>query len=118
MYLNAGHNPPLLLSKDGTRQLLEASGTALGILKQVRYSEQVVDFYPGDILIMYTDGITEAINATEEEYGLDRLARVVERNSDLRAYEICEKIVEDVTAYSSMAGGLRDDVTVTIIKVL
>src|SRR5262249_9219008 len=57
LYINAGHNPPLLLSKDGTRRLLEASGTALGILKHVRYSEHVAEFLPGDILILYTDGI-------------------------------------------------------------
>ncbi|HZS43816.1 MAG TPA: SpoIIE family protein phosphatase [Blastocatellia bacterium] len=117
LYINAGHNPPLLISKDGSRQLLEASGTALGILKQVRYAEQVVDFYPGDIMIMYTDGITEAVNEREEEYGLERLARVVENNSNLRAHEICSKIIEDVTAYA-VDGGIADDLTVMIIKVL
>jgi sigma-B regulation protein RsbU (phosphoserine phosphatase) len=118
MYINAGHNPPLVLSKDGTRQLLEASGTALGILKRVHYSEQVVDFYPGDILIMFTDGITESVNAQEQEYGLERLVRVVERNAERRAYEICQAIVEDVNAFTAGVGGPVDDVTVSIVKVL
>ena len=115
MYINAGHHPPMLLSKDGTRQLLGASGTALGILNNVKYSEQIIDFYPGDILVMYTDGVTEAVNAKEEEYGLDRLARLVEENAHLRAYQICDKVVEDVTAYS--AEGLKDDLTISILKV-
>src|SRR5258708_5622483 len=104
MYINAGHNPPMLLSKDGTRQLLGASGTALGILNNIRYSEQIIEFYPGDILIMYTDGVTEALDKREEEYGLERLVRVVEKNSDLRAYEICDRVIEDVTAHASEAG--------------
>jgi sigma-B regulation protein RsbU (phosphoserine phosphatase) len=117
LYIIAGHNPPLLLHEDGTSQLLQHSGLPLGVFKDSHYSESVVDFKPGDILILYTDGVTEATNARDETFGVERLEAVVRAVSDRRAHEICEAITGAVREYSFEVGGPEDDLTVSIVKV-
>jgi serine phosphatase RsbU (regulator of sigma subunit) len=76
-YTNAGHNPGLLVRADGTIQLLEANGTPLGLFPAVEYQRVDVTLGRGDLLLLYTDGITEAANADYEEFGLERLQSVV-----------------------------------------
>jgi sigma-B regulation protein RsbU (phosphoserine phosphatase) len=117
LYINAGHNPPLLLRADGSKQMLEDSGFPLGVFDSSRYSESVVDFRSGDILVLYTDGVTEASNEMEENFGIERLERVVREVSQLRAHEICEAVTAAVRCYSSAIGGPEDDLTVAVIKV-
>jgi len=117
LYINAGHNPPLLVCADGSTRLLTDGGSALGVLANPRFSEKVVDFQSGDVLVLYTDGVTEAINSDEEEFGLARLEKVVRRSAHMRAYAICESIVEAVQDFSQPAGGMQDDLTISVIKV-
>jgi sigma-B regulation protein RsbU (phosphoserine phosphatase) len=117
LYINAGHNPPLLLRADGSRQLLEDSGFPLGVFENSRYSESVVDFRRGDILVLYTDGVTEASDEADENFGLERLEQVVRAAADLRAHEICQAVTAAVRDYSSAIGGPEDDLTVAVIKV-
>lgn len=117
LYINAGHNPPLLLRADGTSQLLDQAGLPLGVFETSRYSESVVDFCCGDILVLYTDGVVEARNERDEEFGLKRLEQVVRAASAQRAHEIVNAITAAVDAHSTEVGGPEDDLTVSIIKV-
>jgi serine phosphatase RsbU (regulator of sigma subunit) len=75
-YTNAGHNPGLLMRADGTVQWLASTGPPIGLLPSASFAAGEVDLSPGDLLVLYTDGITEAANAAEEEYGEQRLAEV------------------------------------------
>ncbi len=117
LYINAGHNPPLLLRADGTKRLLDQSGLPLGVFADSRYSESVVDFLPGDILALYTDGVTEARNSRDESFGLERLERVVRQAGDLRAHQICQAVTTSVNDFSADIGGPEDDLTISIVKV-
>jgi sigma-B regulation protein RsbU (phosphoserine phosphatase) len=118
LYINAGHNPPLLIHADGTSQLLEHSGLPLGIFEDSRYSESVVDFRSGDILLMYTDGVTEACSECAEPFSLSRLEKIVREAAHLSAREICESVTDAVRSYAANTGGPEDDLTVAAIKVL
>ena len=72
-YVNAGHNPPLLLQGASSDvMLLKAKGIALGVIDDVELQSVKVDLKPGDVLVLYTDGVTEAFNANDEEFGEDR----------------------------------------------
>jgi sigma-B regulation protein RsbU (phosphoserine phosphatase) len=79
-YTNAGHNPGLLFRADGTVQCLEANGMPLGLFPAVEYQRVDVNLGRGDLLLLYTDGITEAADPDNEEFGLDRLQAVVAKH--------------------------------------
>jgi len=117
LYISAGHNPPLLLRTDGTSKLLTQGGMPLGIFETSRYSESVLEFQPGDILVLYTDGVVEASDQRDEEFGLGRLEEVVRAVSGRRAHEIVKAITDAVNEHSEEVGGPEDDLTVSVIKV-
>ncbi len=118
LYISAGHNPPLLLRGDGTVELLDrGGGLPLGVFETSRYSESVVEVRPGDVLVMYTDGVVEARDARDEEFGMKRLEEVVRASSERRAHEIVRAITDAVDKHSSEVGGPEDDLTVSVIKV-
>jgi serine phosphatase RsbU (regulator of sigma subunit) len=117
LYINAGHNPPLLLRADGTTRLLDKSSLPVGVFEDSRYSEAVVDFLPGDILVLYTDGVTEAMNIQDESFGVERLEKTVRASGDFSAQEICQTVSAAVREFSSEVGGPEDDLTISIIKV-
>jgi sigma-B regulation protein RsbU (phosphoserine phosphatase) len=117
LYINAGHNPPLLLRGDGTSQLLTQGGLPLGVFETSRYSESVVEFRSGDILVLYTDGVVEARDQRDEEFGLKRLEEVVRATSGRRAHEIVQAITKAVDEHSAEIGGPEDDLTVSVIKI-
>jgi len=117
LYISAGHNPPLLLRGDGTSEYLTQGGLPLGIFQTSRYSESVVEFRSGDVLVMYTDGVVEARNQLDEEFGLKRLEEVVRESRERRAHEIVKAITTAVDEHSVDVGGPEDDLTVSIVKV-
>ena len=82
-YTNAGHNPPLLLHKDGNSKFLDHGSLPLGMFRDTRYHEYYLTTEPGEILVLYTDGVTEAHNPQGEEFGRDRLAEAVKAHRDL-----------------------------------
>lgn len=116
IYINAGHNPPLLIRANGSHELLDDGGFALGIFRESRYSEQIIDLKSGDILVLYTDGVSEAKNYRDEEFGVAGLERVVRENANRRAYQICEAIVAAVKEHTHGSGGLEDDLTISVVK--
>jgi sigma-B regulation protein RsbU (phosphoserine phosphatase) len=113
-YTNAGHLPPLLL-RGVESQMLEVTGTVVGAFPVIRYEEQTVEIRPGDLLIAYTDGVTEPENAYGEEFGVERLTETALRYQHSEPKEIVAKIMEAV-AHWSTASELPDDMTVVIAR--
>jgi serine phosphatase RsbU (regulator of sigma subunit) len=110
VYTNAGHNPPILFSGNGVVRLSEG-GPILGVFPEHLYRDGTVTLRPGDRLLLFTDGVTEAWNDTDEEFGDDRLIALVEECPD--AALLHQRVIDSVTAFS--AGDFRDDVTVLAI---
>jgi phosphoserine phosphatase RsbU/P len=113
-YTNAGHLPPLLLRGDEVT-LLEVTGTVVGAFPVIRYEEQRLEIQPDDLLVAYTDGITEPENAYGEEFGAERLAEIAQRHRRNEPREIVAKIMEAVRHWSN-APELPDDMTVVIAR--
>ncbi len=116
-YANAGHNPPIMLSADGAVRRLETGGLALGFLETARYREEPIQLRPGDCLIFYTDGATEAEDKFEEEFGEERLVQVARRSCQLSAADLQRAIYDQVLEHAGPSG-LHDDVTIIVLKVL
>jgi len=117
-YVSAGHNPPIMFpSGGGDTIMLKAKGIALGIMPDIELEEQEISLDKGDILVLYTDGVTEAIDDKEEQFGQDRLHAAVQRAGDLPASEIIEQVVQEVEEFSQGQPQF-DDITLMIVKVL
>ena len=114
-YCNAGHNRPLLLRADGSAERLAEGGSVLGAFPDRSYEEAAVEIAPGDRLLMYTDGVTEAENPGGEEFGEERLLEVLRANAAADAEAIDRAIVDAVNAFSP--GELRDDATLLVLAV-
>ena len=115
-YALAGHNPPLLYRAAlGRCDTIEASGVAMGIFESAEYVEEWVTLTEGDVLVLYTDGISEVIDAQEEEFGEERLEELVVRHASCSANELAELIVEAVAAFAQDQGAF-DDETLVVIK--
>src|SRR5438034_5083966 len=116
-YSNAGHNPPLLLEADGTARFEERGGVPLGMFRDTRYYEYYMTLEPGQVLVLYTDGATEAMNPVNDEYGRDRLVEAVRQSRHLSAREMINFIHRDVINWTDGLGA-HDDVTFFIVKAL
>jgi phosphoserine phosphatase RsbU/P len=116
-YSNAGHNPALVMEADGSARFEERGGVPLGMFRDTRYYEYYLTIESGQMLVLYTDGLTEARNSTEEEYGRDRLVESVRKCRDLSAREMVDYIHRDVITWTDGLGA-DDDVTIFIIKAL
>ena len=114
-YVNAGHNPPLLLKAGGEIQTLTGTGFCLGMFPSARYTTATAPFGPKDILCAFTDGIVESRNPGQEEYGEERLAVLIRENAGLPAREIKERILESVYGFSACPEAF-DDMTLVIVK--
>src|SRR6266571_2908960 len=114
-FLNAGHNPPLIVHAAGTVAQLASGGLPLGIKRDGDYREGRTQLQPGDVLVIYSDGVTEAASPTGEEFGPTRLYEVVSRNIDASAAGIRDRIESALTKF---AQGTRagDDITLVIAK--
>ena len=114
-YINAGHNPPFILGRDGRILSLESSGFPLGMFSGAAYETIAVPFAPGDLAVLFTDGIPEGRNARSEDYTEDRLKTFVREHRALSAADICRKVIEDVHGYAC-AGEPCDDITLVVVK--
>src|SRR6266496_836192 len=116
-YANAGHNPPLLVDADGNARFEERGGVPLGMFRDSRYYEYFATIEPGQVLVLYTDGVTEATNPSGAEYGRDRLVDAVRRGRPLSAREMIDFIHNEVITWTE-GRGATDDVTFFIVKAL
>ncbi|HXG93597.1 MAG TPA: SpoIIE family protein phosphatase [Blastocatellia bacterium] len=142
-YVNAGHNPPMLMRAStaikaqgaghaaiatGDARVAEAEarlvdfdllttgGPIIGAFNECEYQQETIQMQSGDLLVAYTDGVTEARNASDEEFGEKRLRRILAESSHLSAQELTEKIVESVRSWSSDTPQ-QDDLTLVVMKV-
>lgn len=114
-YCNAGHNPPYHVAASGEVSELPAGGTLLGIVDGMEYTEESIVFAPGDILVLYTDGISEATNARKELLGDDRLKEVCAEQRNTPAAAVREAILDAVMKHQG-AEPAADDMTVLVIR--
>jgi len=115
-YVNAGHNPPLLLKEAaGGVILLEAKGIALGVLDDIDLEERELELASNDVVIFYTDGVTESINEKEEQFGQDRLIAAIEKGIDLPVQDLIDKVKEEVTTFARGQPQF-DDLTLVALK--
>jgi len=114
VYCNAGHDMPLYLSGQNLDEL-EKGGIPLGFLDDFEFTQNRFFFKENDILVIYTDGVTEAMNTKEEEFGLLQLQRAILNNKDNSAQDIQEAILEEVKEHGKGAEQM-DDITLIVIK--
>lgn len=114
-YVNAGHNAPILRRADGTLEKLEVGGLPLGIQSPIRYETATLDLRPGDALIFYTDGVVEAFNEENVEFGDDRWLNVIRALPEVNAQESLQFLMKRVDDF---AGATRqsDDITCLVFR--
>jgi sigma-B regulation protein RsbU (phosphoserine phosphatase) len=106
----------MLPGRGGATIMLKAKGMALGIMPEIQLEEKEIQLEKGDVVTLYTDGVTEAINKKNEQFGTARLATVVDRNHNLSASEIVKMVEQEVTEFSEGQPQF-DDITLLILKV-
>jgi len=114
-YVNAGHNPPLLFRENGALESLHTGGLILGFDPTIRYAQKEVTLARGDLLLLYTDGVTEAPSPDDEEFGEERLSEIVRRDGQASAADIAQRIRDGVDAFTRGADAF-DDFTLCVIR--
>lgn len=117
IYSNAGHNPPALLraGDGGTAELLGRTGMALGVLEEPAWEARGVQMAPGDVLVFYTDGVTDAESESRDFYGLERLLQAVRGKMDQRAEALRDAVLDDLRLFTGEATQ-SDDIALMILK--
>jgi phosphoserine phosphatase RsbU/P len=113
-FINAGHNPPFVLRADGSLDRLDSNAVALGILPDAPFPSLEISLAAGERLFLYTDGVTEAFNPQDEEYGEDRLIAFLAKSRDVGHEALIESLKESVLAFSAPARP-RDDMTLMVV---
>ncbi len=114
LYCNAGHNPPLVIGANGFRRL-ECGGPIVGLFESASYEEETVVLASGDWLIVFSDGVSEALSASGEEYGEARIISVVQRNKSLEPQKLLEAVFTDVREFARGAAQ-NDDITAMVLR--
>jgi sigma-B regulation protein RsbU (phosphoserine phosphatase) len=114
-YVNAGHNPPVLMKETSGERRLEAGGPVVGLLPLAEYEAQSLILEPGDLLVAYTDGISEAMTADYEEWGEDRMLAAVPCRPNVPAAEVLEGIFRAADEFTAGAEQ-HDDMTLLVMK--
>jgi len=113
-FSNAGHDPPYLINKKETIRLSKG-GTVLGFLDNYEYEEDSVKLNSGDTIVMYSDGITEALNEKDEEFGEERLLSIINKNINKKSIEIIAEVIKSVKSFAQDMPQ-SDDITIVVIK--
>ncbi len=114
-YANGGHNPPLLIEANGTNRWLRAPGIALGIVPEIEIPSSEIVLDPGDTLMLYTDGVTEAVNVDLDEYGTDRLKWTLQSTHKQTPHAIVQAITESMHVHTGDTPQF-DDVTMVVLQ--
>ena len=115
VFTNAGHNPPVLVRAKGGFELLSGGGMILGILPMAEYTEVRAKMEPGDTLVLFSDGVTEAVNPSDEDFGEQRLAELVASLSGRPAREIVKAVHDEIARFTQGAPP-ADDITVVVAR--
>lgn len=116
-YINAGHNPPVVVRPDGSLEYLKEGGLLLGVMNNVRYDRGSVTLHPGEVVALFTDGVTEAMSADGEEFGEERLEACLRESRENSAEEILNDVREELRRFSADPRTLSDDLTMVVVKV-
>ena len=117
VFANAGHNPPLVVHPDGSSSLLEEEASiALGVMPGFTYERHVATLAPGDTLVLYTDGVTEAENAQQEQFGLDRMRALFANTPSGDARAITEALFAAVKDFAGEAPQFDDITALTLCR--
>jgi serine phosphatase RsbU (regulator of sigma subunit)/dihydrofolate reductase len=117
-YVNGGHNPPAVLRKEGGAWQvfrLGDGGPVIGLLADSAYKEQMLQLLPGDILLAFTDGISEAMSAAEDEWGEDRLIAEAQAHADVNAEELMQRLFRAADAFAA-GTPQHDDMTIVVLR--
>ncbi len=115
-YVNAGHNPPFVIKRSsGDVTLLRANGIAMGVMDDAVLEEKEILLDPNDVVVFYTDGITEAINAKNEQFGEQRLIETISQNADLAVKDLITRVKDTVFAFAQGQPQF-DDFTLVLLK--
>ncbi|NHZ73195.1 MAG: SpoIIE family protein phosphatase, partial [Nitrospirae bacterium] len=95
-YTNGGHNPALVIRTSGEHEQLKPTGMPVGLMPEAQYTQDSVELGPGDLLILYTDGITEAANPEDDEYGIERLAEICKQNREATLDDLAAAIEQNL----------------------
>ena len=115
-YCNAGHNPPHLLRSNGTTSELPVSeNTIMGVFDTINYQEETLQLEPGDTLVMFTDGVTEATNAAYEEFGTERLDDILRKETGASSQQVVEALKAGIMNFVGDAEQ-SDDITMLVVK--
>jgi hypothetical protein len=114
-FCNAGHNPPLLISRDGSVDELKEGGLLMGVSKEAEYEFGIRQTHPGDVMVLYTDGITETMDEDEVEFDVSGLVETVMNYRDLNAEQIVSRVLKAVNVHGNGAAQ-ADDRTLVVVK--
>jgi sigma-B regulation protein RsbU (phosphoserine phosphatase) len=115
-YVNCGHNAPMLRRRDGTVERLESTATVIGIFERWQCSVAETCLHPGDLLVIFSDGVTEAAGENDEEFGESRLIAELEAVHALPAKDIVASITARVQEFSR--GAQSDDLTLVVARAI
>ncbi|MBV9242674.1 MAG: SpoIIE family protein phosphatase [Acidobacteria bacterium] len=114
-YINAGHNPPVVARANGAIEQLDSGGLPLGLMGFAEYEAATITLAPGDTIVVYSDGVSEANNLDADEFGMDRLKEVIRANISRPASGIRDKIESALSDFTGTAP-TNDDITLVIVK--
>ncbi|MCS6884125.1 MAG: SpoIIE family protein phosphatase [Acidobacteriota bacterium] len=115
IYSNAGHNAPVLVSKDGKTLRLTTGGLPIGIVDDIVYDSGMLFMNPGDVVVAYTDGVPDSVNRDDEDFGEERLAEVVQKYRSKTAAQIRDRIEEALAQFVGQMPAV-DDMTLVVVK--
>ncbi len=119
-FCNAGHQPPLILrktkSKEGSLVMLHPTGAAIGLIEEAEFAENTIELQNGDLLVLYTDGVTEALNLQNQEFGRERVTVLSRQVKTLPVKEIVQEIRQALEEFSE-GKPLADDTTLVVCKI-
>ena len=113
-YCNAGHNPPLVVGAAGVRRL-EVGGPIVGLFEAAQFEQETVQLSPGDVLLVFSDGVSEALSADGEEYGEQRILATAARHPDATPSDLLQALFADVRGFTKGAAQ-SDDITALVLR--
>jgi len=115
VYCNAGHEHPFLVAADGTSRRLDLGGLALGVFEEFEYGQETVSLSPGDMLVVYSDGVPDAATEADEPFGDARIESLLVEHRNEQAHKIVDRVFTAVNAHSGDAPQF-DDLTMVVVK--
>jgi phosphoserine phosphatase RsbU/P len=115
-YVNAGHNPPVVVHRDGSLDWLEPTGAPVGLFPDATWHDDVIHLHPGDLVLAYTDGVIEASNPAGQEWGIDGLLQAAKAHKTQSADRLVRLILDSMDGFAR--GVQTDDATVAVLRAI